>query len=422
MKKYTLALVLTLLAAAVMAGPAIDHLQLTTEDRESEFPTIVFNGNDMGVAWMDGRDGNQEIYFRTANLDNKSRGPERRITSTANWDDRPRLCWTGSEFGLSWIYESRSKFNLMFATLDYSGSLKKGPTKLVNQAHLGKDTAICWTGSGYGVISSQYAGGQVADLVYRFIDANGRVQGDAVTITGGPGVKVPAALLKSGTDFFVVYLNSDTGNVRILSIDPFGRPRGEARQLNVAGSECKEPVAVVGKKSMMVAWSQLTSEGTQVIVAPLDSLGNQSRAPFPLTTPGNARPTVALATGRDGFGTAWIELSDEGRMLFFQELNKQGVQVGDPVRLSKPRPVRVMSNELDMAADSSGYVIAWVDVAPPMNSEVILSRVGFAADAVESAPKAPVPNEISPDETVPSEGKPQGSESKGSETKGSEAK
>jgi uncharacterized repeat protein (TIGR01451 family) len=68
----------------------------------SQAPAIAADGRGRAVAWMDQRDGNQEVY--AASLDPLGRriGPERRITSLAGAQSRPQLAWNGTHHLLVW--------------------------------------------------------------------------------------------------------------------------------------------------------------------------------------------------------------------------------------------------------------------------------------------------------------------------------
>ena len=375
MKKPALAFLVLL---ALAAAPAVNHLRLTAAEGESEFPSIVFTGAELGIAWMDGRDGNQEVYFRTADALAGRKGPETRLTNSETWDDNPQLAWTGSEFALSWIHESKTYFDLMFQRLDPAGK-PRGPARaLLRQAMLDKNTVLRWTGAGFGVVASEFKGGPAqADLYFRYLDEGGNRQGQAVPIAIEPGIKAPAAMLKNGSDFAIVYLNSTAGAVNFLRTNPLGSPIASALQLNLPGTRCGLPAAANSDKIIVVAWPQDAATGNQVVAVALSPGGEIVTIPTPVTVPGPNRPAVAVAAGKEGFGLAWIEITEQGRMLFFQQLDPGGKPLGTPLRLCKPRPVKVMGNSLAMTADAGGYIIAWVDVVPPMNSEVILSRVGF---------------------------------------------
>ena len=378
MKKLAVLIGLCLIAAGEYKAV---HLQVTQAELESEFPSLSWNGAEMGVAWMDGRDGNQEIYFRLADMDNLRLGSELRLTYSWTFDDHPKLCWTGSEFGMSFIHESRIKSDLMFQRLSREGKPLGQPQAIVRQIMLGKDTAIFWTGVGYGIVSTEFpASPAQGDLVYRFLDENGKVLGAPMTVAGGPGIKVPGSLCRSGSDFTLFYLEAGSRTASLLKLDPMGTPKGPAVRLNLAGSQAELPIAAFNGKTFMVTWTQTAASGRQVMVLPLTADGKPLSDPFPITTPGADRPFSAIAAGPDGFGIAWTEIGAEGRMLFFGNLSEEGKLKAPAFRLSRPRPVQVVCHRLEVCPDSKGYVIAWVDISSATNSEIILSRVEFSKD------------------------------------------
>ncbi|MFO8057469.1 MAG: hypothetical protein R6V10_09250 [bacterium] len=360
----------------IMAGGvSMQHLRLTEAPKESEFPEICWNGERVAVAWMDGRDGNQEIYLNTADMDTKSKGEETRLTESANWDDRPNLTWTGKEFGLTYIHERKTKFDLIFHTLDKEGKPSRGPVKIVKNGWLGKDTDIAWTGAGYGIIYSKFQGStETSQIVFQYVDRKGRKQGDPVTLTSNSNLKVPADILRAGTDFVVVYLDETEKNVYFMKIDPFGNPKGEKVQLNLPDTDCKMPSAATKEEKTLVSWPQQTAKGQQVMVSLVLPTGKRTKPPEPVTEPGAERPSVEVAEGKGGFGLTYIENQDKKRTLFFVSLDAKANKTTEPTRLAKPRKIQVLCNKLSMTSTGDGYVIAWVDKGARMNTEVILSK------------------------------------------------
>lgn len=368
-------IILGCMLAVMAGGVSMKHLQLTKAPKESEFPEIAWNGEKVAVAWMDGRDGNQEIYVNMADVASGSKGQVKRITDSANWDDRPDLTWTGAEFGLTYIHERKTNFDLIFQRLNENGSPAGGPQKIVANASLGKYSAIAWTGAGYGIIYSKFSGGSdTSQIVFQYVDRKGRNQGEPVSLTSGSGVKVPAEIIRSGTDFVVVYFNETEKNVYFMKIDPFGNPKGENLQLNLADTECGMPAAANKAGKTLVSWPQKTESGEQVMVALVTPEGKKLRPPEPVTEPGAERPSVEVAEGADGFGLAYIEMQDGKRALFFMALDDDAKQALEPVRMAQPREVKVFCNKLSMVSTGDGYVVAWVDKGAGVNTEVILSK------------------------------------------------
>jgi hypothetical protein len=372
------AMLVILMMFLVAQAPEVKHLQVTLAERESDFPNLAWNGSRLGAAWMDGREGNFEIYFRMVDMNTKTMGPESRLTNSVTWDDHPRLCWTGSEFGLTWIHEKKTKFNLMFRKLDAQGNPMGQVRTVVNQAMMGKETAICWSGAGYGIAATEFKGGAgQGEIVFRYLDENGSPLGAPETIAGGPGIKIPAQMLRTSSDFMLFYHDTSYDTAHFLRLDPFGRPRGAPIQLNQPGTRAGLPAAAFNGSLFLAVWPETNEAGRDIMVTLISPTGEVLGTPYPVTTPDVDRPSVALAAGPKGFGMAWIEITEEGRTLFFRALDNTGKPLDKPFRLSKPRPVKIMTNRVSIEADNAGYVIAWVDVSPPMNTEVILSRVEF---------------------------------------------
>ncbi|HUT52438.1 MAG TPA: hypothetical protein VM658_03505 [bacterium] len=366
-----------LMAALLAAAPDIRHLQLTTANGESEFPSLAWTGSQLGVAWMDGRDGNQEIYFRAADMNAQGSGPESRITNSETWDDRPSLCWTGADFAAAWIHENKSTFNLYFQKLDPTGRPRGKQTAIVREAMLGKDAILAWSGAGYGLVSTEYREGPAqGSLVFRFLDDAGKVAGSPETVVGA-GNNIPGAMLRAGSDFIVFYQDDNQHAVYSVVLDPFGKPRNPPQLLSTPGAICGLPAAAFNGKVFVAAWPRETGTAKDIMAVIMSPDGKKIGTPYLVTTPDQDRPAVAAAAGPNGFGLAWIGISEEGRSLYFRALDPMGKPLEEPVRLSKPRPAKVFSNRMSMEADNAGYVIAWVDLAPPFNTEIILTRVGF---------------------------------------------
>ncbi len=367
-----------IIALFIIGGtPDLHHLQVTSADRESEFPCLAWTGTEFGVAWMDGREGNQEIYFRSAEVGTKGLGPETRLTHSGTWDVHPNLCWTGSEFGLSWIHETNYGFDLFFMKISAAGAPAGKTSTIIKKGSLGKDTAIMSTGNGFGVITTEFGGESQGNLTFRYLDAEGNSQGPPARLTMGAGTKVVGSLIKAGSDFGVFYLNASDDSVWFLAIDALGNPKGSPSRLSLEGVSAGVPAAAFNGKSYAAVWPQKIENGQQVMAASVGTRGEVLRDPAPLTTPGADRPSVAAAAGPNGFGAAWIEVNAAGRTLYFRSMDGTAKANAPVTRVSQPRPSAIIDNEISMSADGTGYVIGWSDVAREGNTEIILSRVSF---------------------------------------------
>ncbi|HEV8701600.1 MAG TPA: putative metal-binding motif-containing protein [Candidatus Polarisedimenticolia bacterium] len=68
----------------------------------SSLPSLVWNGDEYGVTWVDGRDGNGEIYFIGLTAQGVRIGSDFRLTNDPGSLNSPRLAWTGSQYTVAW--------------------------------------------------------------------------------------------------------------------------------------------------------------------------------------------------------------------------------------------------------------------------------------------------------------------------------
>jgi hypothetical protein len=373
MKKIVLVLALLALLAA---SPAVRHMKITDADMESEFPSLAPAGKTLGVAWMDGRDGNQEVYFRTVDLDANQAGPEARLTDSADWDDNPDLAWTGSEFGISYVHEARSVFRLLFQRLAPDGR-PLGPAKtVVTNLQLAKETRVLPTGNGYGLIYTRLSGGD-GDLFYQYLDPDGAPQGEPAALTSGPGRKIAGTFLRADSDLALFFLDSARDAAYLLRLDALGKPKAPPLMLGDPAAKAGLPAAAFNGKFFLAVWPQTSAAATEVMAALIDQTGALQGQPYALSAGAAQRPGVAVAAASSGFGAAWFELTEAGRNIKFRRLDPEGKPIEGPWDLYSPRPVKIVGNAITMTADPTGFIVARSEITPPVNTEIVLTKVGF---------------------------------------------
>jgi hypothetical protein len=104
-----------------------------------------------------------------------------------------------------------------------------------------------------------------------------------------------------------------------------------------------------------------------------EPLGN----PYPLSAGAAQRPAAAVAFASAGFGAAWFEITDAGRTIKFRRLDPEGKPSEGPFELYPPRPVKIVANAITMVSDATGYIVARSEIQPPMNTEIVISKIGF---------------------------------------------
>jgi hypothetical protein len=103
----------------------IDDLQLsgvTAGDvGNASDPDLIFTGVEFGLAWSDTQTGNREIYFLRLDEDGNPTGPASRITTNAAGSFTPSLIWTGQEYGVAWMDDRDGNQEIYYARIDAMG-------------------------------------------------------------------------------------------------------------------------------------------------------------------------------------------------------------------------------------------------------------------------------------------------------------
>jgi hypothetical protein len=92
----------------------------------SGIPRLVWNGNnnEYGVAWAGSVSSNMEICFARINASGAQIGSTIRITNDPGGSLSPSLVWTGTEYGVAWVDSRNGNNEIYFARLAPDGTKK----------------------------------------------------------------------------------------------------------------------------------------------------------------------------------------------------------------------------------------------------------------------------------------------------------
>jgi len=365
----------------------VTNFRATDAKLESDYPSIAWTGSALGLAWMDGRDGNEEIYFRLVDPAGRRLGPEVRLTDSANWDYQPQLVWTGSEFGLLWVHERRVKRDIYFVRLSESGGKLGAPIRILNQGMIEKATRLAWTGRGYGIVWSDYRPGN-AEIFFRPLDPFGQPSGAEARVSEGQGLSEPGALLWTGSSFTLAYLDRREGSPQVywVRLAENGGRLGLEQKLS-SGGDCTLPSLAWNGSALAAVWTERQGIHHQVMAAVIRDAGEgtratgDTRAPSVLTTDSSDKIQAAVAVGASGFGISFWARSGTNRVLHFLSLPTAGSPAAGARPLTPPRRAEAelqasfVCPALSLVFDGSTFDIAWGDLKEEMNSEIYLTRV-----------------------------------------------
>jgi len=96
-----------------------DEVRIDDASTPSRFsqPSLVWTGTEYGVTWYDRRHDNTEIYFAIVSEDGERIGDEMRITDDPGASYDPVMVWTGRELGIAWIDDRDGSPEIYFTRL-----------------------------------------------------------------------------------------------------------------------------------------------------------------------------------------------------------------------------------------------------------------------------------------------------------------
>lgn len=162
---------------------------------ETHEPSVAASAAGYGIAFSDDRHGpwrqegavmlgNSEIYFARVGPDGAPIGAEVRVSEAEGLSGAPSLVWNGSQFGLAWV-DRRTGFGAIhFAVIDIDGVIVAPDTRLAG----GPDAtqpSLSWSGEEWGVA---WAAGpeRREQIFFARVAASGARIGEPARITTTP--------------------------------------------------------------------------------------------------------------------------------------------------------------------------------------------------------------------------------------------
>ncbi len=135
-------------AAGLPLGPEQRATYLAGTSRS---PSIVWRGDGYGLFWIDNHFGYQQIFYARLASDGTKIGsdvPLMRVTGTLPLYS---AAWTGSEFGIAWIDTKDGNSEVYFQRIGADGTLVSAEVRVTSDPALTQTPSLQWTGSAFGL-------------------------------------------------------------------------------------------------------------------------------------------------------------------------------------------------------------------------------------------------------------------------------
>src|SRR5262245_31449856 len=304
--------------------------------------TLAWGGNGYGVAWMDDRDVDKELYFALLGRSGAKMGSDVRLTMSTGTPNIAAMVANGTGYAII-FHDPPTPECTYFTRVDAAGheiadEIMLGPVPIVAPT-------LAWNGTEYGAAWSTGTG----DLYFLRIDGSGTPVGLPQMITTGRNSQILAA---SGGRWALLFHDPRDGTMRIYFklLDGTGQPIGQ--DVAVSDGVGWAPALVTFGTTYGAIWNDGYMRTTADLhFARLSDAGVKMGAEVPVTSgPDNDGFPSAAAAGSE---TALVWQVGNATLLF-TTLDAAGTP-------SAPTQVSSTSGGATVVASDQGYGIAWTD-------------------------------------------------------------
>jgi hypothetical protein len=191
------------------------ELQITTDPARQSSPILKWNGQEFGLTWTDYRNANnREIYFRRLAPDGTPRGGEVRITNDPADSAWPDMAWNdvAGEWAIVWHDQRDGNAEVYFTRLDATGNKRGGDVRLTNANGFSGYASIDWNGFQYGISwQDDRTAANLPSIYFAQVSSLGVKNGNELKLSTGTGVSSFTTALWNGQTFAFCWRDDRNG-------------------------------------------------------------------------------------------------------------------------------------------------------------------------------------------------------------------
>ena len=192
-------------------------VRITFETNQSYTPSLAWSGSEFGVGWYDLRDGAGEIYLARISAAGSKIGSDTRLTTDPAQSNNPDLVWTGSEYGLAWVDYRSGDSDVFFATVSPAGIKTSSDIRITTTTGDSMFPGLVWAGDQFHLVWSDSR--DYNDEIYHAgLDAAGSRTSSDYRVTIALGVSTMPDLAWTGSELAVVWEDHDIGLADIVMV------------------------------------------------------------------------------------------------------------------------------------------------------------------------------------------------------------
>ena len=174
----------------VMSDGAVTGTELVVSADDSlisNVPKIVWTGSEYGVVWNDMKEPPQprgDVWFQRIGADGQKLGGAVKLTEPTGAPRMgPELAWTGSEYGVTWLYREQLRSEVYFARVSTSGQKIGVPARITYHDSVKAQAALIWDYNEFAIAWEDERAGSYANIHFQRFDSEGQPIGSAQQVS-----------------------------------------------------------------------------------------------------------------------------------------------------------------------------------------------------------------------------------------------
>jgi len=340
---------------------------VTSHPSTSLQPDLVWNGSGYGAVWVDARDGNLELYYSSFSAGGQPIVDQQRLTNAVSDGIEPALVWTGTEYGVAWCDSRNGSREAFFVRFDPSGAVL-GDEQMLGACFANAGfTALSWSGNEYGMAWVDSTG----EAQFIRIDGAGVPQGTAELLSDGSGTTRYASLAWNGSEFGAAWQARNAGNINQIyfrRVAADGQVAALAVDVTANSEQSRRPNIIWDGAGYALAYHTGTGSGRWIVFRRIASNGTALSSPGTLTDAQTGSLTPTLAWSGEEYAVTWRDTQHGVGELYLARVDAAGSEIGSELRLTND-PADSVSRSIVWNGSSWAWI--W-----EQNPEIRLARLG----------------------------------------------
>jgi hypothetical protein len=350
-------------------------INLSNNPGTSSYPQVAASAGYQYVVWQDDTPGRPNTFFRAGNHNGTSFGPTINLSPGTGWSQNPQIAAIGNSVYAVWQDNSSGSFNILFRA-SFNNGASFGP--IINLDSLRLDSTIPQVAaSGNNVYVVWQQTGSKTMQVYFAWSNNAGTSFTAINLSNDAGTALSPQVAASGNNVYVVWRDNTPGNDEVFFALSTTNGTSFASTVNLSNNpgESFNPAITVSGTNVYVAWPDSTSGNFEILFR-ASTNGGTSFTPLlsqPATNlsnnPGGSIEPQLAASG-NGICVAWRDSTLGNSQIFFRSSTNNGATFTPVVNLSNDAGTAYNAR---LAMMNTDVYVVWADTTPGVEDVFLAS-------------------------------------------------